>query len=49
MTEPTTARAIDRAALLHAQQRQTLAAEPPWLHGEVARRMAERLDRKSVV
>jgi malonyl-CoA O-methyltransferase len=43
MTESTTARAIDRAALRHAQQRQTLAAEPPWLHGEVARRMAERL------
>jgi malonyl-CoA O-methyltransferase len=43
MTQSTTARAIDRAALLRMQQRQALAAEPPWLHGEVARRMAERL------
>ncbi len=36
-------RAIDRAALQRWQQRHALAAEPPWLHGEVARRMAERL------
>jgi len=43
MNEATTVRAIDRAALLRVQQRQALAAEPPWLHGEVARRMAERL------
>ena len=43
MSEPNTARVIDRAALLRIQQRQALAAEPPWLHGEVARRMAERL------
>jgi malonyl-CoA O-methyltransferase len=43
MSDGTTARAIDRAALRRAQQRQALAAEPPWLHGEVARRMAERL------
>jgi malonyl-CoA O-methyltransferase len=42
-TSTNTARAIDRAALLRWQQRQALAAEPPWLHGEVARRMAERL------
>jgi malonyl-CoA O-methyltransferase len=38
-----TARAIDRAALARWQQRQALSPEPPWLHGEVARRMAERL------
>jgi malonyl-CoA O-methyltransferase len=43
MSESPTARVIDRAALLRLQQRQALAAEPPWLHGEVARRMAERL------
>jgi malonyl-CoA O-methyltransferase len=43
MSESTTARAIDRAALRRWQQRQAQAAEPPWLHGEVARRMAERL------
>ncbi len=43
MSESTTARAIDHAALRRWQQRQALAPEPPWLHGEVARRMAERL------
>jgi malonyl-CoA O-methyltransferase len=43
MSESTTARAIDRSALRRWQQRQAQAAEPPWLHGEVARRMAERL------
>ncbi len=43
MSESNTARAIDRAALRRWQQRQALAPEPPWLHGEVARRMAERL------
>ena len=43
MNQPVTARAIDRAALQRLQRRQALAAEPPWLHGEVARRMAERL------
>jgi malonyl-CoA O-methyltransferase len=43
MNDDTTARAIDRAALRRARQRLALAAEPPWLHGEVARRMAERL------
>jgi malonyl-CoA O-methyltransferase len=43
MNQPVTARAIDRAALQRQQRRQALAAEPPWLHGEVARRMAERL------
>jgi malonyl-CoA O-methyltransferase len=43
MNQASTARAIDRVALQRWQQRQALAAEPPWLHGEVARRMAERL------
>jgi malonyl-CoA O-methyltransferase len=43
MTEAPTARAIDRAALQRWQQHLALAPEPPWLHGEVARRMAERL------
>lgn len=43
MSGSTTARAIDAAALVRWQQRQALAAAPPWLHGEVARRMAERL------
>jgi malonyl-CoA O-methyltransferase len=43
MSESNTARTIDRAALRRWQQRQALAPEPPWLHGEVARRMAERL------
>jgi malonyl-CoA O-methyltransferase len=43
MTEPATVRAIDRAALERWQRRVALRAEAPWLHGEVARRMAERL------
>jgi malonyl-CoA O-methyltransferase len=43
MNQASTARAIDRVALQRWQQRQALAPEPPWLHGEVARRMAERL------
>ena len=43
MSASITAREVDRAALLRLQQRQARAAEPPWLHGEVARRMAERL------
>ena len=38
-----TRRTVDSAALARAVRRQALAAEPPWLHGEVARRMAERL------
>ena len=33
----------DAAALQRLWRRQALAAAPPWLHGEVARRMAERL------
>jgi malonyl-CoA O-methyltransferase len=43
MSESTTARVIDRAALARLRRRQGQATEPPWLHGEVARRMAERL------
>ena len=43
MSDSTTERAIDRAALLRWQQRQAQIPGPPWLHGEVARRMAERL------
>jgi malonyl-CoA O-methyltransferase len=43
MATAATARDIDRAALARAQQRSAAAPEPPWLHGEVARRMAERL------
>ena len=38
-----TARAIDSVALSRARRRQAATAEAPWLHGEVARRMAERL------
>lgn len=38
----TTARAIDRAVLARVRARQA-ATDAPWLHGEVARRMAERL------
>jgi malonyl-CoA O-methyltransferase len=40
---PDTRRSADSAALARAVQRQASAAEPPWLHSEVARRMAERL------
>lgn len=36
-------RAPDPVALARTLQRLHAAAEPPWLHGEVARRMAERL------
>jgi malonyl-CoA O-methyltransferase len=43
MAAAATERDLDRAALLRVQQRLTLAAQPPWLHAEVARRMAERL------
>jgi malonyl-CoA O-methyltransferase len=38
-----TVRPIDRAALSRVLQRAARAPEPPWLHGEVARRMADRL------
>lgn len=34
---------IDRVALARAQRRQAQSDTAPWLHGEVARRMAERL------
>ena len=37
------AKAIDGAVLARANARQANAAAAPWLHGEVARRMAERL------
>jgi malonyl-CoA O-methyltransferase len=44
VTEPgATARDIDRAALVRAQRRLARSSAAPWLHGEVARRMAERL------
>jgi malonyl-CoA O-methyltransferase len=36
-------RPVDMVALARVQQRLLRATEPPWLHGEVARRMAERL------
>jgi malonyl-CoA O-methyltransferase len=35
---------IDAAAVRHHARRLARAAQPPWLHAEVARRMAERLD-----
>jgi malonyl-CoA O-methyltransferase len=38
-----TARSIDVQALARAQRRLALAAEAPWLHREIAGRMAERL------
>jgi malonyl-CoA O-methyltransferase len=41
--EPPTLRAIDAAALGRSLRRIAALAQPPWLHGEVARRMAERL------
>jgi malonyl-CoA O-methyltransferase len=39
----TTARAVDTVAVLRSQQRLSLAHQAPWLHTEVARRMAKRL------
>jgi malonyl-CoA O-methyltransferase len=38
-----TLRAVDEVALWHAAERLRRAPEAPWLHREVARRMAERL------
>ncbi|WP_046115719.1 biotin synthase [Aquincola tertiaricarbonis] len=38
-----TARNVDAAAVARVLGRWAAAAEPPWLHAEVARRMAERL------
>ncbi|MDO9073946.1 MAG: biotin synthase [Rubrivivax sp.] len=40
---PATARPLDAVALGRVQRRLLSAAQPPWLHGEVARRMARRL------
>ncbi|MBX3607906.1 MAG: biotin synthase [Piscinibacter sp.] len=37
------ARGLDEAAVTHIVRRLARAAQPPWLHREVARRMAERL------
>lgn len=37
------ARPLDAQALARVQRRLQAAPQPPWLHGEVARRMAERL------
>ena len=41
--ERSTVRPVDPAALAHAGRRLHRAPESPWLHGEVARRMAARL------
>jgi malonyl-CoA O-methyltransferase len=41
--EPGARRPLDAAALARILRRLGSAVEPPWLHGEVARRMAERL------
>ena len=38
-----TERPVDPVALAHIATRLNAATEPPWLHGEVAKRMAERL------
>lgn len=43
MRAPPTRRAVDDAALRRIRRRLAAAAQPPWLHGEVARRMVERL------
>ena len=40
---PTSARGLDATAVAHIVRRLARAPEPPWLHREVARRMAERL------
>ncbi len=40
---PRRSRPVQAAALAQIVRRMGRAAEPPWLHGEVARRMAERL------
>ena len=41
--EHSTRRPLDAVALARVQRRLNQAAAPPWLHGEVARRMVERL------
>lgn len=43
MAEPSTLRPVDAVALARWRRRLAEAGEAPWLHGEVARRMAERL------
>ena len=43
MAEPEAARALDERALALVLRRLQRAAQPPWLHGEAARRMADRL------
>jgi malonyl-CoA O-methyltransferase len=43
MSQARTERAVDGAALQRVAARQAAAVQAPWLHGEVARRMAERL------
>jgi malonyl-CoA O-methyltransferase len=40
---PSAQRPVDERALARWRQRLQAAAQPPWLHGEAARRMAERL------
>lgn len=40
---PNSARGLDATAVAHIVRRLGRAAQPPWLHREVARRMAERL------
>ncbi|MBA4178060.1 MAG: biotin synthase [Leptothrix sp. (in: Bacteria)] len=41
--DPTALRPLDAAAMARVQRRLLAAPQAPWLHGEVARRMAERL------
>ena len=43
LPERSARRALDAAALAQVQRRMQTAAQAPWLHGEVARRMAQRL------
>jgi malonyl-CoA O-methyltransferase len=43
-TPPSAARRLDAIAVSAALRRLVRAPQPPWLHTEVARRMAERLD-----
>ncbi len=42
-SERSAARPLDAAAVARVQRRLQRALQPPWLHGEVARRMASRL------
>lgn len=43
-SDPNNARRLDPVAVRAALRRLGRAPEPPWLHGEVARRMAEKLE-----